>query len=155
MTCSQPRQRRSALRGCTFDVGWERSRGSGASGRDRKADDELRAGPRRLCEVQRSPVRLHDAARDREPNPAAGARRLGGEERIKKAAAERLRHARAVVGHRDLKGLAGATDLDRDSPGRRLALQRLLDRKSTRLNSSHSSISYAVFCLKKKNEYAG
>src|SRR5438309_7143582 len=26
-----------------------------------------------------------------------------------------------------------------------------LDRKSTRLNSSHSSISYAVFCLKKKN----
>src|SRR5438067_4690554 len=28
--------------------------------------------------------------------------------------------------------------------------QRLLDRKSTRLNSSHVSISYAVFCLKKK-----
>src|SRR5207245_5320513 len=27
-----------------------------------------------------------------------------------------------------------------------------LDRKSTRLNSSHGSISYAVFCLKKKNE---
>src|SRR5438034_8567967 len=29
-------------------------------------------------------------------------------------------------------------------------LQRLLDRKSTRLNSSHTVISYAVFCLKKK-----
>src|SRR2546430_16312569 len=28
---------------------------------------------------------------------------------------------------------------------------RLVDRKSTRLNSSHSQISYAVFCLKKKN----
>src|SRR5690348_18038131 len=27
-----------------------------------------------------------------------------------------------------------------------------LDRKSTRLNSSHPSISYAVFCLKKKNK---
>src|SRR5438309_9024087 len=27
---------------------------------------------------------------------------------------------------------------------------KVLDRKSTRLNSSHSSISYAVFCLKKK-----
>src|SRR2546422_7149907 len=27
-----------------------------------------------------------------------------------------------------------------------------LDRKSTRLNSSHGYISYAVFCLKKKNE---
>src|SRR5207245_8277739 len=28
---------------------------------------------------------------------------------------------------------------------------RWLDRKSTRLNSSHGSISYAVFCLEKKN----
>src|SRR2546427_8545058 len=27
------------------------------------------------------------------------------------------------------------------------------DRKSTRLNSSHSQISYAVFCLKKKKQY--
>src|SRR3712207_8878319 len=29
-------------------------------------------------------------------------------------------------------------------------LQQLQDRKSTRLNSSHANISYAVFCLKKK-----
>src|SRR2546427_3644915 len=29
----------------------------------------------------------------------------------------------------------------------------LKDRKSTRLNSSHSQISYAVFCLKKKDEF--
>src|SRR3712207_8646736 len=29
--------------------------------------------------------------------------------------------------------------------------QPLPDRKSTRLNSSHANISYAVFCLKKKN----
>src|SRR2546430_11194254 len=40
-----------------------------------------------------------------------------------------------------------------------LAAQRLSqhgDRKSTRLNSSHSQISYAVFCLKKKkNKYYG
>src|SRR5947209_13757191 len=28
-----------------------------------------------------------------------------------------------------------------------------LDRKSTRLNSSHANISYAVFCLKKKNDH--
>src|SRR2546430_4559105 len=28
----------------------------------------------------------------------------------------------------------------------------LIDRKSTRLNSSHSQISYAVFCLKKKKQ---
>src|SRR5688572_32560405 len=31
------------------------------------------------------------------------------------------------------------------------SLPHQLDRKSTRLNSSHSQISYAVFCLKKKN----
>src|SRR5690606_42086368 len=30
--------------------------------------------------------------------------------------------------------------------------QCLVDRKSTRLNSSHVKISYAVFCLKKKNK---
>src|SRR3712207_8573116 len=29
----------------------------------------------------------------------------------------------------------------------------LVDRKSTRLNSSHANISYAVFCLKKKKQY--
>src|SRR2546430_12076541 len=37
-----------------------------------------------------------------------------------------------------------------DLVGRPAALQ---DRKSTRLNSSHSQISYAVFCLKKKKNY--
>src|SRR5207249_10006191 len=37
----------------------------------------------------------------------------------------------------------------RPSDGRGVVPQR--DRKSTRLNSSHVSISYAVFCLKKKN----
>src|SRR3712207_8411309 len=31
---------------------------------------------------------------------------------------------------------------------------RAADRKSTRLNSSHANISYAVFCLKKKNKTA-
>src|SRR5699024_11759943 len=30
--------------------------------------------------------------------------------------------------------------------------EQVIDRKSTRLNSSHVSISYAVFCLKKKKE---
>src|SRR3712207_6867415 len=32
-----------------------------------------------------------------------------------------------------------------------LARRAVEDRKSTRLNSSHANISYAVFCLKKKN----
>src|SRR5438309_9102937 len=39
---------------------------------------------------------------------------------------------------------AGIVDLDKAT--------RNKDRKSTRLNSSHSSISYAVFCLKKKKK---
>src|SRR2546430_4893594 len=34
------------------------------------------------------------------------------------------------------------------------AAQLPLDRKSTRLNSSHSQISYAVFCLKKKRHHS-
>src|SRR2546430_12754434 len=34
---------------------------------------------------------------------------------------------------------------------RNAGIPTLPDRKSTRLNSSHSQISYAVFCLKKKN----
>src|SRR3712207_7604953 len=40
-------------------------------------------------------------------------------------------------------------DLDRAEP----LYQLSIDRKSTRLNSSHANISYAVFCLKKKTTY--
>src|SRR5258708_25709658 len=39
----------------------------------------------------------------------------------------------------------------RDSP-KPSSASKLKDRKSTRLNSSHQIISYAVFCLKKKNK---
>src|SRR3712207_8799778 len=54
-------------------------------------------------------------------------------------------------------GAAGgsALSLVRDQPGHQLAERDRLvegdagDRKSTRLNSSHANISYAVFCLKK------
>src|SRR3712207_7176469 len=42
-------------------------------------------------------------------------------------------------------GGAGADGLGGDDAA------RTQDRKSTRLNSSHANISYAVFCLKKKN----
>src|SRR5688572_30942699 len=40
---------------------------------------------------------------------------------------------------------------DSYSYGKRYS-QKIIDRKSTRLNSSHSQISYAVFCLKKKKK---
>src|SRR5437867_4970516 len=46
--------------------------------------------------------------------------------------------------------LGGAPDLFR-APRPRLPRMGRRDRKSTRLNSSHRTISYAVFCLKKKN----
>src|SRR3712207_7918013 len=52
--------------------------------------------------------------------------------------------ARPAVGvhHRDRRTPRGAHGV---------AHARPVDRKSTRLNSSHANISYAVFCLKKKN----
>src|SRR5256885_11045159 len=61
-------------------------------------------------------------------------------------------HAVAEREHRDLLALEQLLDHDRVAEGRRReqGFVELLDRKSTRLNSSHLVISYAVFCLKKK-----
>src|SRR5436190_13671191 len=51
------------------------------------------------------------------------------------------------AGHADAQGLV------RPREGRRAcACAQGTDRKSTRLNSSHTVISYAVFCLKKKKK---
>src|SRR3712207_8517216 len=52
----------------------------------------------------------------------------------------RDRYSRYSLGMKQRLGVACALLGDPD----------LLDRKSTRLNSSHANISYAVFCLKKK-----
>src|SRR5438445_8130936 len=41
---------------------------------------------------------------------------------------------------------------DKVAAGERISDADALDRKSTRLNSSHANISYAVFCLKKKKQ---
>src|SRR3712207_7493906 len=61
---------------------------------------------------------------------------------------------RSRTGRVLLRPRVGAARGDRDplhgagpGPGR----HAVLDRKSTRLNSSHANISYAVFCLKKKH----
>src|SRR5437870_10147726 len=56
------------------------------------------------------------------------------------------RHRPQNVGRGNLGGLPGLDELDRHLA----AIE--LDRKSTRLNSSHVAISYAVFCLKKKKK---
>src|SRR2546430_8819917 len=67
-----------------------------------------------------------------------------------RAAAPRARHRSLVA---DRNGLAGGSELCRpgDASGQAGLVREAQDRKSTRLNSSHSQISYAVFCLKKKN----
>src|SRR5256885_10010800 len=78
-------------------------------------------------------------------------------------------HVRVVLAHARAKaerlGRRGAHTRDAVPVGHRLVDPvvdpvrqrqspiRRLDRKSTRLNSSHLVISYAVFCLKKKNAY--
>src|SRR3712207_9419707 len=60
------------------------------------------------------------------------------------------------------KGIVGAKSGDFDGSVGRASCSLVFymcfftthrDRKSTRLNSSHANISYAVFCLKKKNIY--
>src|SRR5439155_13585563 len=50
-----------------------------------------------------------------------------------------------------------STEVEVGEHGRRVeqAVERGIDRKSTRLNSSHVAISYAVFCLKKKKRPFG
>src|SRR5947209_13613458 len=64
----------------------------------------------------------------------------------------RHRHAEVGeehVGHGDVVVLAGVDELLLGELRARDGLHDR-DRKSTRLNSSHANISYAVFCLKKK-----
>src|SRR3712207_7422489 len=69
-----------------------------------------------------------------------------------------LRAAASVAGATSLGGAPlGGTAGRRGAPGaERQAVpvsgMRSRDRKSTRLNSSHANISYAVFCLKKKKK---
>src|SRR5690349_22010059 len=74
-----------------------------------------------------------------------------------------LEHRRAVEEprltgdrqHQFARALVLGADRRPDRPAQRLVLHQLrvaLDRKSTRLNSSHVEISYAVFCLKKKKQ---
>src|SRR5688572_32041213 len=57
----------------------------------------------------------------------------------------RYRHPARYQCARGRRGAVGGSPLPGREPGR-------TDRKSTRLNSSHSQISYAVFCLKKKKK---
>src|SRR3712207_7723949 len=75
----------------------------------------------------------------------------------------RSRRAALRLTQHDLAQLAGVSErfvrfVEQGKPSVQLdsllaLLDTLGDRKSTRLNSSHANISYAVFCLKKKNNH--
>src|SRR5689334_24684349 len=64
-------------------------------------------------------------------------------EMFERGLGERLLGAEVMIGT-----VGESLEVEGEAMLRRRPLQQ--DRKSTRLNSSHSSISYAVFCLKKK-----
>src|SRR3712207_8688771 len=79
----------------------------------------------------------------RSPSPAEGRGRRGEGGRD-----HAVTRARAAGSSR---AAGGGTSASIDSIAWRVSLSTsCLDRKSTRLNSSHANISYAVFCLKKK-----
>src|SRR3712207_7179253 len=78
----------------------------------------------------RSLVEVESPERTRRRDPAAG---LVAHDHVLAVGGE----VRLVV----VRAAGALQDLD---------LRRVRDRKSTRLNSSHANISYAVFCLKKK-----
>src|SRR3712207_7796530 len=71
-------------------------------------------------------------------------------------AGENREDVRLEEGDRELEAVEGDRDRERcDARDDEVAAQRDhegRDRKSTRLNSSHANISYAVFCLKKKKQ---
>src|SRR5207245_3459641 len=111
------------------------------SGRDCARDSGVRGSERAAFgREHRSTAGCHesgfgaDAFRPRPDYAAARARGKRFEEKARSGAGDREGYAGKMQG----------------PIGSGKAAARIGDRKSTRLNSSHGSISYAVFCLKKK-----
>src|SRR5204862_699618 len=63
----------------------------------------------------------------------------------------RVKYTTASAAHRDVSTIAELRS--RASTAKLRDCRHVADRKSTRLNSSHVEISYAVFCLKKKKKH--
>src|SRR3712207_8667422 len=75
-------------------------------------------------------------------------KRLGEElEKAKAQWEEESKHKRYPIGE---EAIAEVISMMTGIPVKRMVEAETQDRKSTRLNSSHANISYAVFCLKKK-----
>src|SRR3712207_7556052 len=101
----------------------------------------IRRPPRSTLFPYTTLFRSHGAADLREPDPGEPAG-LGAAVAAEHARGD-LRPARADAGR-------GRRLRHREREHRQRHPES--DRKSTRLNSSHANISYAVFCLKKKNK---
>src|SRR3712207_5588287 len=104
------------------------------------------------------PDRLFGEAEDARGEVRAGAAELylgGFEVEVALQEAPDLAHSHAGVEHEAYDGgvaggIEGVHGEGEELCGLVVLEKRYLDRKSTRLNSSHANISYAVFCLKKK-----
>src|SRR2546426_1852771 len=111
-------------------------------------------GARRSVRLGR--VAEHGEARHDQHAPRADERARRGERGA--GPEERRDPAPAWIERQDLiEEVAGGSSAGRRhaSRGRHVSRSYSRDRKSTRLNSSHLVISYAVFCLKKKNKKIG
>src|SRR2546421_1471106 len=104
-------------------------------GREHARLDQIRQTHERLDRLEGELAQAREVLQDRDPELSQLAR----------ADVERLRPEIERLERRLADLLTPADPLDdRD------AIVEIRDRKSTRLNSSHDQISYAVFCLKKK-----
>src|SRR5206468_10587448 len=65
---------------------------------------------------------------------------------------ETLQHLAPAIGLEVQRDRALVRALREEARAHHRLVQRVIDRKSTRLNSSHDQTSYAVFCLKKKKQ---
>src|SRR3712207_6007472 len=100
----------------------------------------------KLNGVPSSPRKMRyvvDMIRGLEVNRALGVLRFSK----KQAAADVEKLLRSAIANWETKN-------DRKAEDGELYVSKVLDRKSTRLNSSHANISYAVFCLKKNTKHA-
>src|SRR5207245_11163891 len=95
-----------------------------------------------------SPLSLHDALPISNTTPSAVVAPLGSAQTASGSLEQFLPASVTPIPRLAVKTIAGG--VARGICLRELMVAVWVDRKSTRLNSSHGSISYAVFCLKKK-----
>src|SRR5690606_41845796 len=106
----------------------------------------------RCCDCCVAPGQLHSFPTRRSSDLGAGKRAALIEQRLRRRADRRGFSLVGYVPYGDEESVVGEdVRIAPEGPLAHWAVShRIEDRKSTRLNSSHVKISYAVFCLKKK-----